>query len=111
MLNSNGITSNLIPAKIEGLAFGLDVVDNGQLLHTLYVANDNDFLSTAIPNGSTTPVANPNMFYVVGFQDSDLPITGTFQSQVIPLPGTLWLFGAGLLGWMITGKRQNTINI
>jgi hypothetical protein len=106
LLNVNGIGSNLIPAKIEGLAFGVDVDYQGQVLHTLYVANDNDFLSTAIPNGSTVAVANPNMFYVVGFTDSDLPIAGTFQPQVIPLPGTAWLFVSGLLGWMGVARKR-----
>ncbi|MEI7869136.1 MAG: esterase-like activity of phytase family protein [Candidatus Methylumidiphilus sp.] len=109
LLNANGITSNLIPAKIEGLAFGLDVDYQGQVLHTLYVANDNDFLSTAIPNGSTSPVANPNMFYVVGFKDSDLPIAGTFQAQVIPLPGTAWLLVSGLLGWIGVAKKRSAL--
>ena len=106
LLNANGIADNMIPAKIEGLAFGMDVVDTGQVWHTLYVANDNDFLSTATPNGSTTPVANPNMFYVVGFKDSDLPIAGTFQQQQIPLPGTLWLMGSGMLAWFGAARKR-----
>ncbi|WP_061127669.1 esterase-like activity of phytase family protein [Caballeronia catudaia] len=35
-----------IPAKIESLAFGPDVRVRGRLKHTLFIANDNDFLGT-----------------------------------------------------------------
>src|SRR5262249_7035261 len=62
-LNTNGILSTQIPAKIEGLAFGRDVVLNGIRTHTLYVANDNDF----VPG-----VAGPNRWYVFGFTDEYL---------------------------------------
>lgn len=43
ILNANGIASNQIPAKIEGIAFGQDVVINGVTKHTIFVANDNDW--------------------------------------------------------------------
>ena len=33
-----------IPAKIEGVALGADVIYNGTTMHTVWVANDNDFL-------------------------------------------------------------------
>lgn len=59
-----GLAANQVPAKIEGLAFGQDVSLNGANYHTLFVANDNDF----VPN-----VAGPNQFFVFGFQDADLP--------------------------------------
>jgi len=108
LLNLAGIADNLIPAKIEGLAFGADVLFNGELLHTLYVANDNDFLSTAIPFGSSTAVANPNQFYVIGFKDSNLKFPGALEPQAVPLPGTLWLFGAGFVAWMGAGRRRRT---
>lgn len=63
--------ASLIPAKIEGLAFGPDVEYKGTKLHTLWVANDNDFLETvADPNNNQIP--NPNQFFVFGFTDSDL---------------------------------------
>ena len=42
-LNADGIASSQIPSKIEGIAFGQDVLLNGILEHTLWVANDNDF--------------------------------------------------------------------
>ena len=44
LLNANGIPSDQIPAKIEGLAFGNDVVIGGITQHTLFVVNDNDFV-------------------------------------------------------------------
>jgi hypothetical protein len=43
-LNDGGITSDKIPAKLEGVTFGQDITDNGALYHTLYIANDNDFV-------------------------------------------------------------------
>ena len=60
-----------VPAKIEGLAFVPDVHVTGSTVHTLCVANDNDFLSTvADPTGSQ--VDNPNQFFVFSFADADL---------------------------------------
>jgi hypothetical protein len=41
-LNANGIPSDQIPAKIEGISFGQDVLVNGVNEHTLWIANDND---------------------------------------------------------------------
>ena len=78
-LNTAGIDSYLIPSKIEGIAFGQDVVIDGSTKHTLFVANDNDFLATIadplkLPGDSTRgTVANPNVFYVFAFGDDDLP--------------------------------------
>lgn len=66
-LTANGITADLIPAKLEGITLGPDVENNGTTLHTLWVANDNDFLQDL--NGAGT---NPNQFFVFGFTDADL---------------------------------------
>jgi hypothetical protein len=63
-LGAAGITPDRIPSKIEGMAFGEDVRQGSNTLHTLYISNDNDFLPKA---------AGPNLFYVVGFTDADLP--------------------------------------
>jgi hypothetical protein len=52
-----------VPAKLEGIAFGDDVVVDGASRHTLYVANDNDFDPSA---------DNPNQFFVFGVSDDDL---------------------------------------
>ena len=62
-LNDNGVPSTQIPAKIEGLAFGPDVVLDGTTTHTLYLGNDNDFVPA---------VAGPNRWYVFGFTDDYL---------------------------------------
>ncbi len=68
VLNDNGITSDLIPAKIEGLALAGDVAYNGKTYHTLWVANDNDFLQ----DYNNQQNSNPNQFFVFGFTDDDL---------------------------------------
>jgi len=62
-----------IPAKIEGVAFGPDVKTGNSTLHTLWIANDNDFLEM-VADDSEPPVmvANPNQFFVFGFTASDL---------------------------------------
>jgi hypothetical protein len=74
-LNAAQIDSRMIPSKIEGVTFGQDVVIGGVTKHTLYIANDNDFLAT-IPNPldpASGNVANANQFYVFAFDDADLP--------------------------------------
>jgi hypothetical protein len=94
-LNANGITSDKIPAKLEGVTFGQDITDNGTLFHTLYVANDNDFVPS---------IAGPNQFYVFAVADTAL----NYQAQqlaAVPVPGAVWLFGSALLGVM--GLRRN----
>lgn len=63
-LGDRGIAADQVPSKIEGAAFGPDVTIDGKTLHTLYIANDNDFEGG---NG------NPNQFYVFTFGDEDLP--------------------------------------
>lgn len=92
VLGANGIAPAQIPAKIEGLAFGADVVDNGVLLHTLYVANDNDFVRAT---------AGDNRFYVFGISDADLGKVGaTYTAQQfaadVPEPASIALVVAGL---------------
>ncbi|HVT97819.1 MAG TPA: esterase-like activity of phytase family protein, partial [Acidobacteriaceae bacterium] len=70
-LTAIGIDPGNIPAKIEGITFGSDIWSSGTRLHTLWVANDNDFLETvADANGNQIP--NPNQFFVFGFTDTDL---------------------------------------
>ena len=80
LFTSSGISAGTIPAKIEGIAFGSDVKVGSKTVHTLWIANDNDFLSTTTDaNGNTIP--NPNQFFVVGFTDAALG-----GSQFIPQP-------------------------
>jgi hypothetical protein len=78
-LNAAGITSDQIPAKIEGTAFGPDVVVEGVKMHTFWVANDNDFLQ----DYNNVPNSNPNQFWVFGVKDSDLA-GSTYVPQQIP---------------------------
>ncbi len=96
-LVANGITSANVPSKLEGVAFGQDITDNGVLFHTLYVANDNDF----VPASSGT-----NQFYVFAVADTAL----TYQAQqisAVPVPAAVWLFGTGLMGLLgFTRKRK-----
>lgn len=100
VLGANGIAPAQIPAKIEGLAFGADVVDNGVLLHTLYVANDNDFVRAT---------AGDNKFYVFGISDADLSKVGaTYSAQQfaadVPEPASIALVLAGL--GMLTARAR-----
>jgi len=62
-----GLTAEQIPAKLEGMAFGEDIVVDGVVKHTLYVANDNDFIATT-PGGRS----NPNQWFVFTFTQADL---------------------------------------
>lgn len=100
VLNANGISDANIPAKMEGAAFGDDVVDGmGQTLHTLWLANDNDF----VPG-----VAGTNKFFVFGFTDADLAgsVLQTQQLASVPVPGAVWLFGSALLGLIGVKRRR-----
>lgn len=67
VLTANGITTDQIPAKLEGITFGPDVEYQGRKVHTFWVANDNDFLQDFAGPGT-----NPNQFFVFGFTDADL---------------------------------------
>jgi hypothetical protein len=78
-LTAAGINPYLIPSKIEGVTFGQDVVINGVTKHTLFIANDNDFLAVVAdpfksPGDATRGmIANPNQLYVFAFADNELP--------------------------------------
>ncbi len=78
-LTNAGMNPYFIPSKIEGVAFGQDVTINGVVKHTLYIANDNDFLAMIAdplkqPGDPTRGmVPNPNRFFVFAFSDGDLP--------------------------------------
>ena len=105
-LNAAGIADTRIPAKLEGLAFGADVVVNGVLTHTLYVANDNDFIAT-----TAAGLDNPNQWFVFGVTDNDLSALGaSYMPQAvaaIPEPQTwaLMLGGLGLVGSLAARRK------
>jgi len=71
LFTANGISAGNIPAKIEGISFGPDIKQGTTKLHTLWIANDNDFLQT-VPDANNIQIPNPNQFFVVGFTDADL---------------------------------------
>ena len=73
-----GVPDTKIPAKLEGMAFGADVVVGGVVKHTLYIGNDNDFIVTT-PGG----LANPNQWFVFTFTDADLN-GSVFENQIVP---------------------------
>src|SRR5262249_43396208 len=73
-LNLKGIPAFDVPAKLEGVTFGPDVVMGGQTKHTLIVANDNDYTPVAVnSHHSEGTVENPNKWLVFPFDDNDLP--------------------------------------
>ncbi|MBB3193164.1 esterase-like activity of phytase family protein [Roseateles terrae] len=77
-LTGYGMAAKQIPAKLEGLAFGPDIVVDGVLKHTLYIANDNDFLPVTADG-----LANPNQWFVFAFTDADLA-GSIFTPQTLP---------------------------
>jgi hypothetical protein len=107
VLNAHGITSDKIPAKLEGAAFGEDVVVGGKLMHTLYIANDNDFLASS-PGG----LDNPNQWFVFAFDDSDLA-GSVFENQAlaaVPEAPSWALMLAGTAGLGALSRRRRQIS-
>lgn len=72
-LTAFGIPAQDIPAKLEGISFGPDVVIDGVRKHTLFVVNDNDFLPTITDSLHPAGVDNPNLFFVFSVDATDLP--------------------------------------
>ena len=75
VLKRNGRDPEEIPAKIEGMASGADVPHDGKTMHTLYIANDNDFDETK---------SGKNQVYAFGFEDGDL--ANFMPQQFAPKP-------------------------
>lgn len=72
-LSAHGFATTDIPAKLEGLTFGPDIVQNGVTRHTLFISNDNDFLGTFVDDGHPTGGDNPNRWFVFAVDASDVP--------------------------------------
>ncbi len=72
-LNGYGIAAQDIPAKLEGISFGQDVAIGSSIHHTLFIANDNDFLSSITDSKHPADTQNPNQFFVFAFDDAELP--------------------------------------
>jgi hypothetical protein len=72
-LTSHGIAASDIPAKLEGLSFGRDVVIHGSRRHTLWLASDNDFIGTVVDEHHPTGIDNPNQFFVFAVDPTLLP--------------------------------------
>jgi hypothetical protein len=73
MLGEHGIAPADVPAKLEGVAFGPDIEQDGKRRHTLFIGNDNDFLPTVTDDLHPQGAENPNRFYVFAFDAQDLP--------------------------------------
>jgi hypothetical protein len=77
-LIQHGYTSRDIPAKLEGIAFGPQITQDGVTRQTLFVSNDNDFLATYADDGHPQGGDNANRWFVFAFDKADLP---TFKAQ------------------------------
>jgi len=104
VLNAHGISDDKIPAKLEGMGFGADVMVDGVLKHTLYVANDNDFLAASPKLG----LDNPNQWMVFAFSDADLNGSSFVPQAVaaVPEPQTYALMLAGLAAIALRARRR-----
>lgn len=101
-----GIPVTAIPAKLEGMSFGEDILEGSTLYHTLYIANDNDF----------TTVAGPNKFFVFKFTDADLGGSAFIkQSITAAVPeadsSVMMMAGLGLLSFVTRRKAVKSSGI
>jgi hypothetical protein len=104
ILNAAGIPSNMIPAKLEGMAFWRDMIVNGVNMHVLLIGNDNDFV------GFYNGVANPNVWYMIGITDADLGGSTLVQQSIttapVPEPETFALALTALAAMGLIARRR-----
>lgn len=102
-LNAAGITNGNVPSKLEGMTFGEDITEGGVLYHTLYVANDNDFLPGT---------AGENKFFVFKFTDADLNgsnfVNQAISVSAVPEPANVSMLVSGLflMAWMQRRRQR-----
>ncbi len=107
MLVAAGIAAQNIPAKIEGMTFGQDLMYNNVNLHTLWITNDNDFLATITDSKHPLGFDNTNNFYVFGFSDEDLRNYVAQKISVnVPEPSAILLLLIGLAGVCLVHRKQ-----
>lgn len=73
VLGAHGMAAADIPAKLESLTFGYDVTVGGMKKHTLFIANDNDFIGTVTDSHHPNGASNPNQFFAFAFDPAELP--------------------------------------
>jgi hypothetical protein len=104
-LGAHGIPNTQVPSKIEGLTFGQDVIVDGKVQHTLWVANDNDFLPST---------SGPNNVYVFGFTDADLAKYGASyvaeHIAAVPEASTWAMLLLGFAGVGFVAYRRRNVN-
>lgn len=95
-LNAAGIPSDMIPAKLEGVATARITTTQGQALSVALVANDNDFLSTTtLPTG--TVVDNPNQYFLFGLNGAEQAAFVAQNISAVPEPSAWALMLGGLV--------------
>jgi hypothetical protein len=79
-LGAHGFPAANLPAKLEGMSSGPDVIVDGTAKHTLWIANDNDFIGTVTDSLHPAGIENPNLFFVFAVDAGDLP---RFEAQAL----------------------------
>ncbi|MEO6277956.1 esterase-like activity of phytase family protein [Roseateles sp.] len=103
-LNNAGFSDAQIPSKLEGISFGQDIMVGGVLKHTLYLANDNDFLGAVAANGSKVATQYDNQFFVFAYDGNDLVNQGV---SAVPEPTSIAMLLAGLGVVGLRARRRN----
>lgn len=105
-LNAAGISDAQIPSKLEGITFGQDIMINGVTKHTLYLANDNDFMGAVAPAGNSVATQYNNQFFVFAYDGNDLVQQSI--AAAVPEPASYGLFAAGLGLVSLAARRRRS---